>query len=125
MRAAVKFLAAALVGLLLLAPAARALGDAPAKGATAEIAVSDLPGEARRTLELIRKGGPFPYDRDGVEFRNFEKRLPLQSRGYYREYTVRTPGAKNRGARRIVAGKGGELYYTDDHYDSFRRIKEP
>jgi ribonuclease T1 len=125
MRAAAKFLAAGLLGLLLLVPTARALGEAPTKGAAAEIAIADLPGEARRTLELIRKGGPFPYDRDGIEFRNFEKRLPLKPRGYYREYTVRTPGTKSRGARRIVAGKGGELYYTDDHYDSFRRIREP
>ena len=89
------------------------------------VAASELPGEARTTIALIRKGGPFPYPRDGIEFRNFEKRLPDMSRGYYREYTVRTPGAKDRGARRVVAGQGGELYYTDDHYDSFRRIKEP
>jgi len=89
------------------------------------VAASELPGEARTTIALIRKGGPFPYPRDGIEFRNFEKRLPGMSRGYYREYTVRTPGAKDRGARRVVAGQGGELYYTDDHYNSFRRIKEP
>ena len=89
------------------------------------IAASELPGEARDTIALIRKGGPFPYQRDGVVFRNFEERLPAKARGYYREYTVKTPGAKDRGARRIVAGRGGELYYTDDHYNSFRRIKEP
>ncbi|MNC91328.1 Guanyl-specific ribonuclease Sa3 precursor [compost metagenome] len=58
-------------------------------------------------------------------FGNFEKRLPIKERGYYREYTVRTPGVKSRGARRIVAGRDGELYYSDDHYDSFRRVKEP
>jgi ribonuclease T1 len=58
-------------------------------------------------------------------FGNFEEKLPVRARGYYREYTVRTPGAKDRGAWRIVAGRGGELYYTDDHYNSFRRIKEP
>jgi len=90
-----------------------------------EVSVAGLPGEARQTIALIRKGGPFPYERDGVVFGNFEKQLPVQARGYYREYTVTTPGARNRGARRIVAGKGGELYYTDDHYQSFRRIKEP
>jgi ribonuclease T1 len=90
-----------------------------------EVAASELPAQARETIALIRKGGPFPYRRDGVVFGNFEKRLPVQGRGYYREYTVRTPGAKDRGARRIVAGRGGELYYTDDHYISFRRIKEP
>jgi len=89
-----------------------------------EIAVGELPGEARETISLIRKGGPFPYRRDGVVFGNFEERLPARARGYYRAYTVRTPGAKDRGARRIVAGRGGELYYTDDHYLNFRRIRE-
>ncbi len=118
-------LSAILLGLLLVAPVAIARGDAPSKAALPEIAVGELPAEARSTIALIRKGGPFPYERDGVVFGNFEKRLPPQPRGYYREYTVRTPGAKNRGARRIVAGRGGELYYTDDHYQSFRRIKEP
>ena len=102
---------------------------APARGLAPdtqpEVAAAELPGEARQTIALIRKGGPFPYERDGVVFGNFEKQLPVQARGYYREYTVRTPGARNRGARRIVAGKGGELYYTDDHYQSFRRVKEP
>ena|SRR6185436_9571410 len=109
--------------LLPLAAPAVARGTAPDGGP--EIAAAQLPPEARQTVVLIRKGGPFPYERDGVTFGNFEKRLPVKERGYYREYTVRTPGAANRGARRIVAGKGGELYYTDDHYQSFRRIKEP
>lgn len=95
-----------------------------APGAIPEIAVSELPAQARATIALIRKRGPFPFERDGAVFGNFEKRLPAKERGYYREYTVRTPGAKNRGARRIVAGRGGELYYTDDHYASFKRIKE-
>ena len=89
----------------------------------ATIALSELPPEARTTLELIRSGGPFPYERDGLVFRNFERLLPQRERGYYREYTVRTPGLNHRGARRIVAGRGGELYYTDDHYRSFRRIR--
>lgn len=120
-----RFVAAILLGLSFLAPSALALGDAPAKAASREIAAAELPAEARATIALIRKGGPFPHERDGIEFRNFEKRLPLQPRGYYREYTVRTPGVRSRGARRIVAGRGGELYYTDDHYDSFRRVKEP
>jgi ribonuclease T1 len=110
---------------LCLAPQAQARGDAPGKPAVQEIAAAALPAEARQTVALIRKGGPFPYERDGAAFGNFEKRLPVKERGYYREYTVRTPGAKSRGARRIVAGKGGELYYTDDHYQSFRRFKEP
>jgi ribonuclease T1 len=89
-----------------------------------EVAVTELPRPARDTLALIRKGGPFPYKRDGVVFNNFEKRLPLHDRGYYREYTVPTPGAKDRGARRLVAGKEGEIYYTDDHYKSFKRVRE-
>jgi ribonuclease T1 len=89
-----------------------------------EIAVGDLPPEARATLTLIEAGGPFPYPQDGMTFGNREKRLPLCERGYYREYTVRTPGARDRGARRIVAGKGGEYYYTADHYRSFKRIRE-
>jgi ribonuclease T1 len=92
--------------------------------AVPEAAASELPAEARETIALVRKGGPFPYQRDGIVFGNFEERLPVKARGYYREYTVRTPGAKDRGARRIVSGKGGELYYTDDHYNSFRRIRE-
>ena len=90
----------------------------------ADTKVTDLPREARETLALIRAGGPFPYSRDGAVFGNREALLPKRSRGYYREYTVKTPGARDRGARRIVAGKAGELYYTDDHYRSFRRIIE-
>jgi ribonuclease T1 len=88
------------------------------------VAVGELPGEARATLALIRRNGPFPYERDGVVFGNFERRLPVRERGYYREYTVPTPGLDHRGARRIVAGRNGELYYTHDHYRSFRRIVE-
>jgi ribonuclease T1 len=83
-----------------------------------------LPSEARKTLQLIRQGGPFPYPQDGVVFGNRERLLPAKPRGYYREYTVKTPGAKNRGARRIIAGKSGEFFYTDDHYSSFKRIVE-
>jgi len=97
-----------------------------------DVAVGELPDEARDTLALIRKGGPFPHRKDGTTFGNFEKQLPLRSRGYYREYTVPTPGARDRGARRIVAGRGatgdvrtsGEYYYSDDHYRTFRRIRE-
>jgi ribonuclease T1 len=90
----------------------------------AEIGVYELPTEARATLALIKAGGPLPYPQDGRVFSNREKLLPLQRRGYYREYTVRTPGVRERGARRIVAGSGGEYYYTADHYRSFRRILE-
>ena len=90
--------------------------------ALADVSVKNLPPEARETLKLIEKGGPYPYDRDGIVFGNFEKRLPLKDRGYYHEFTVKTPGVKHRGARRIVAGKGGEKYYSDDHYKTFKRI---
>ncbi len=86
---------------------------------------STLPSQARETLALIRRGGPYPYPRnDDQTFGNREGLLPGRPSGYYREYTVVTPGSPDRGARRIVAGRGGEFYYTDDHYDSFRRIRE-
>ncbi|HYO76652.1 MAG TPA: ribonuclease domain-containing protein [Thermoanaerobaculia bacterium] len=78
--------------------------------------------EVQKTLELIERGGPFPHKQDGTVFGNRERRLPQQPRGYYREYTVRTPGAPNRGARRIVRGDGGEFFYTRDHYRTFTRI---
>lgn len=87
------------------------------------IAVGDLPAEAQHELELIDAGGPFGYPgKDGSTFGNFEGILPDQQRGYYREYTVDTPGSDDRGARRIITGRSGEYYYTDDHYESFSRI---
>lgn len=86
--------------------------------------MANLPPEARQTLALIKAGGPFPYERDGIVFGNFEKRLPLQARGYYREYTVKTPWRRDRGPRRIIAGQRDDYYYTDDHYRTFRRILE-
>lgn len=89
-----------------------------------EVILSSLPPEARDTLRLIKQGGPFAYPRDGVVFGNFEKRLPKKQRGYYHEYTVKTPGARNRGARRIVCGKPSECYYTGDHYQTFKLIRE-
>jgi len=92
--------------------------------ATNAIAVEGLPKEARETLALIKKSGPFPYQRDGVAFGNFERRLPIKARGYYKEYTVPTPGSRTRGARRIIAGAKGEYFYTDNHYKTFRRIQE-
>lgn len=92
--------------------------------ALAEVSLSSLPREARDTLRLIKQGGPFPYSRDGVVFGNFEKRLPKKQRGYYHEYTVKTPGARNRGARRIICGKPSECYYTGDHYQTFKLIRE-
>jgi len=77
---------------------------------------------APKPVRLIKRGGPFSYARDGRVFNNRERLLPARSRGYYREYTVQTPGARDRGPRRIIAGGRGEYYYTDDHYASFRRI---
>lgn len=100
----------------------------PAAAAQAEtVVLASLPPQAQRTKQLILQGGPFPYDKDGSVFHNRERLLPLNPRGYYREYTVRTPGARDRGARRIVCGgpqptAPEACYYTADHYASFRRI---
>lgn len=120
------------LGLALVVAAACA-APALAKPETAntlsgsEVALAALPPEARQTDKLIRAGGPFPYSKDGTVFGNRERLLPRKARGYWREYTVKTPGAHNRGARRIVCG--GEqpatpdaCYYTADHYASFQRI---
>lgn len=90
------------------------------------IEVTALPKEGQITLMLIKQDGPFPYEKDGSVFGNYERRLPPQHRGYYHEYTVKTPRAKNRGAKRIIAGgkamTSGEYYYTDDHYNSFKKV---
>ena len=86
------------------------------------ISVSALPPEAAETLARIDAGGPFRYAQDGGTFGNFEGLLPDRDRGYYQEFTVETPGSDDRGARRIVAGLEGELYWTADHYSSFERI---
>ena len=96
-------------------------------GLGADVALSSLPPEARRTDQLIHSGGPFPYAKDGVVFGNREKRLPREPRGYYHEYTVPTPGARDRGARRIICGgnpptEPDACFYTEDHYNSFHRI---
>ena len=88
------------------------------------INIADLPAEGRATLQLIKRGGPFPYSKDGTVFSNYEGLLPKKSSGYYHEYTVITPGSSDRGARRIVAGANGEYYYTSDHYRSFKLIQE-
>lgn len=101
-----------------------ALGLARENPAIDWVALAELPHEAQRTLALIKAGGPFPYSRDGIVFGNYEKRLPIRQRGYYREYTVKTPERRDRGPRRIVAGSADEFYYTADHYRSFRRIRE-
>lgn len=102
--------------------------DSPAS--VAPISWAELPPEAQGTHQLIRSGGPFPYRKDGTVFGNRERLLPLRDRGHYREYTVRTPGSPDRGARRIVCGgtpptNPEACYYTADHYASFRRIVTP
>ena len=123
------------IGALLLAAAALLAPPGAARDvppAIAEVRIDDLPVEARQTLARIKRGGPYAYRKDGSVFGNREKRLPPQPRGYYTEYTVKTPHSRDRGARRIVAGRGaardpatsGEYYYTDDHYSTFRRIRE-
>ncbi|MFF4421982.1 ribonuclease domain-containing protein [Streptomyces sp. NPDC001549] len=125
------FLCAALAGAVGCGgpkpvPAAAASASASvvpgwAKG-MATVRADGLPQQARDVLALIDKGGPYPYRQDGTVFGNFEKALPQQKRGYYHEYTVRTPGERDRGARRIVTGEGAEFFYTDDHYDTFKAV---
>lgn len=103
-----------------------AASDRPSPSYTAiqDVDLADLPPEAAETVELIDAGGPFPYPgKDGSTFGNFEGLLPERPRGYYKEYTVPTPGEDDRGARRIIAGDDGELYWTGDHYASFARIR--
>ncbi len=120
-----RVLAAALLAALAFGVAAAQARSVPQ--ALPEIAAADLPREARDTLAQIRRGGPFPYERDGIRFGNRERLLPAMPRDYYREYTVRTPGVHTRGARRIVCGgprtAPDACYYTHDHYQSFARIR--
>jgi ribonuclease T1 len=113
------------------APLAQARGpvDGSARdGTVAVVRITQLPPQGRETYELIRLGGPFPYDKDGAVFGNRERQLPIEKRGYYREYTVQTPGSRDRGARRIVCGGPARTphacFYTADHYASFRQIVE-
>ncbi len=112
-----------LLAALLWMPLAQAT-DATGQAGLPLIAAADLPVEARDTLQAIGRSGPFPYERAGAVFGNYERILPKRPRGYYHEYTVKTPKARNRGARRIVCGKPVECYYTTDHYKSFKRIQE-
>ena len=118
-----------LLGLacVVLTVAGHARKPLPADGSLDVIALAQLPPQGRTTYALILQGGPFPYDKDGTVFGNRERLLPAQRRGYYREYTVKTPGSRNRGARRIVCGgqrtsAPDACYYTADHYASFRQI---
>jgi ribonuclease T1 len=115
-------LGALLACLMLLLGACTASGGGAPAAAASTIAQAQLPAQAQDTLKLIDAGGPFPYAKDGAVFGNFEGLLPGRRRGYYHEYTVRTPGESDRGARRIITGQGGEFYYTDDHYASFRAV---
>ena len=101
---------------------ATSIGSAPA-GDTLARYQPDEQSEIRATLRSIDSGGPFPYRQDGSEFSNRERRLPQAGSGYYREYTVETPGSPDRGARRIVTGRNGEVYYTSDHYRTFVRLR--
>jgi ribonuclease T1 len=120
-----------LAGVVLIAVGNRGLTSQDEPRATAGVQTQSpqssqgLPREALETIALIRSGGPFPHSRDGAVFMNREGLLPSHERGYWHEYTVPTPGESDRGARRIVAGRGGELYYTGDHDRSFVRVKEP
>lgn len=112
------------IGLALLAAHGPAQARAPAIDSPGIVRAADLPPEARQTLALIKRGGPFPYARDGAVFANREGRLPAAARGTYREYTVSTPGRRDRGARRIIAADTRAFWYSADHYRSFRRIIE-
>ena len=119
-----RLFAACVLGILLLAQAAPAAARRGSESQSATwIREAELPLEARETLALIRQGGPFPYTRDGAVFANREGRLPFAARNTYREYTVKTPHRRDRGARRIIAGKN-KFWYTTDHYRSFRLIVE-
>ncbi|MFH8345358.1 ribonuclease domain-containing protein [Streptomyces sp. NPDC018045] len=138
-RPAVGVLAALLACLLLLVSgcsgdgggkgSAKSTHGAPSAAATpgwargmTTVPAERLPAQARETLRLIDARGPFPYPKDGTVFGNHERLLPRQKRGYYHEYTVRTPGAKDRGARRIITGDSHETYYTEDHYRTFKAV---
>ena len=126
-RGARRWMVAGLLGGACLLPALPGNARQTAQDAAgATVSLSELPAQARVTYARIRDGGPFPYDKDGSVFGNYERQLPPHQRGYYREYTVRTPGARGRGARRIICGGAPRTpdacYYTQDHYTSFRAI---
>lgn len=113
--------------MLAAGPAALAFeASTGSRGALPQVSVAELPKEARDTLALIRAGGPYPYAKDGTIFSNRERILPKQPRGYYHEYTVKTPGSRDRGARRVICGgkPPAACYYTDDHYSTFRLIRQ-
>ena len=123
---------ALMVGLVGLGGTSLVQAKTPFSGSTANsspqtVELKQLPVQARDVMGLITTGGPFKYDKDGTVFGNRERILPTEKRGFYREYTVKTPGEKSRGARRIVCGglqptSPDACFYTDDHYSSFRKI---
>lgn len=125
---------ASVAGFLMLGLTCISTNLVHAKGAVpsvpdATIALAQLPPQGQDMMKLIVTGGPFKYDKDGVVFGNRERILPAKNRGFYREYTVKTPGERTRGARRIVCGglqpkTPDACYYTDDHYASFRKIAQ-
>lgn len=122
---AVRGVATVLAAALLWVPAAQAREQAADGLPTVELKA--MPRQAQQTFALVLSGGPFPYSKDGTVFGNRERLLPRKARGHYREYTVKTPGARNRGARRLVCGgqaptQPEACYYTEDHYASFRRV---
>ena len=109
-------------------PPAGATASSPPAAESRSSRLGQVPADQRpqleQTLQLVARGGPFPYEKDGTVFQNREGKLPQRPRGYYREYTVPTPGASNRGARRVVQGRDGDTWYTSDHYNTFMRIDE-
>jgi ribonuclease T1 len=122
----VRGLVTVVIGTALFGPAAQAREALPSDGLPT-VELSGLPRQAQQTHALILSGGPFPYAKDGTVFGNRERLLPRHPRGYYREYTVKTPGSRDRGARRLVCGGKPPTapvacYYTEDHYASFRRV---
>jgi ribonuclease T1 len=129
-QAAVKFALTSLVAVALSGGSlVQARGpEGPRQGMSATVRVAELPRQGQQTYDLIRQGGPFPHGKDGTVFGNRERLLPAEKRGFYREYTVQTPGSRDRGARRIVCGGPPRnpfaCYYTADHYASFRKIVE-
>ena len=134
LRTAASLVARSLVAVSLCVGLGAGVGEAQARsgfwGAETTILVAQLPRQGQQTYRLIHQGGPFAHEKDGVVFGNRERLLPPQLRGYYREYTVETPGLRHRGARRIVCGgtqrsQPDACWYTSDHYSSFKRIVEP
>ena len=111
------------MGLLLL-PLGDSISARTLSGESTTVQVRELPQQARETLTLIKRGGPFAYAQDGAVFANRERLLPIAPRGTYREYTVKTPGRADRGGRRIIASSSGEFWYSENHYRSFRLIVE-